>query len=240
MPTLASSALHTSTGSPSSPITITDALTVSSGTNRYLLVMIGSYMEAGSLPTITAVTWDYGSTNQALSALNSTNAFAGAQESPLDMAIAAWGVVAPATGQLDLRVTFTGAPPTIWVCVQEWTGVDQTTPYRAIPAFLDNYAGDTTPDVTVSASQNGDTVVDCISYFSGPSSTTNTVIREVDTTDGYSFGTSYATATGSNHVIGWTITNGYSASNAVALVPGAAAAGIVKQAAAYYRMMRNR
>lgn len=218
MATLAGSSLTSLTGSPSSPIDVSDALTVSSAANRWLRVAIGSADNA--IATVTGVTWDYGGTNQAMSAVTG---FAGAQTSPLTLGITAWGLVAPTSGLKALRITFTGAPILVWICVEEWTGVDQTTPYRTVPSAVNNGAGDTTPSVTVAASQAGDTVVDAMTYYEGPSSTTQTIIREQENS-GYSFGASYATAAGANHVMSWTISTGYSIANAMALVNSAGAA----------------
>src|SRR5438034_1501647 len=129
-----------------------------SGTNRLMLVGISSW---ATFPTVNSVVWDPTGTgtgtNQALSLV-------GSQANGTAAKIWIYRLVAPTTGTLTLRVSFTGSASKV-VGVMSFQGVDQSTPLGSFVSAINPPAQSdpTSLDVT---SATGDLVFDTIAVQS--------------------------------------------------------------------------
>ncbi len=100
-------------------------ITVGAGATRALVVCINFSAPA---PASVVVKWDTGGTDQTMTVIGSqTQATAGSAY--------LYGLVAPTSGNKNLKVTWTGANSDIVVGAVAWTGVDQTGGATTFPHF---------------------------------------------------------------------------------------------------------
>lgn len=111
---------------PGTTLTITN-LTVGSGSNRALGMMI-SWL-SGTVPTVTACNWDDAGTPQAMTLVASTNSANGSSS----MATSIYGLVAPTSGNKNLKITWSSASVEAHAVAISFTGVDQTNVATAFP-----------------------------------------------------------------------------------------------------------
>lgn len=129
--------------SPTSPFDAAAAslaLTVGSGANRALEVIVGFEN------TVTAVTasWDQDGTPQAMTLI--TNKISGSLES-----VFSFGLIAPTSGQKKLRITWIGVGGEIALNAVSWTGVDQTSVAVAFPHAAADAQQSATSSLTITS-----------------------------------------------------------------------------------------
>ena len=117
----------TATGAtPGTTLTITN-LTVGSGSNRALALLI--MWQSGTQPTVSACNWDDAGTPQAMTLVTSTNSANGSSS----MATAIYGLVAPTSGNKNLKISWSSASVEAHAVAISFTGVDQTNVATAFP-----------------------------------------------------------------------------------------------------------
>lgn len=119
----------------------TNNITVGSGTTRAAVFFIG--IGNSSPPTVSSVTWDNGGTNQAASFINGTTR--GVCRSEL------WGLVAPASGNLGLKVVLSGTAQDIYAAAVSFTGVNQT---GGATTFANGTTGSGTAGISLAVTSN--------------------------------------------------------------------------------------
>lgn len=102
-------------------------LTVGSGSNRAMAILI-FWSSGASVPTVTACNWDSAGTPQAMTLIANTNAFVGGSS----IAVSAYGLIAPTSGNKTLKIDWTGSFEAHAVAIS-FTGVDQTNVATAFP-----------------------------------------------------------------------------------------------------------
>jgi hypothetical protein len=110
---------------PGTTLTITN-LTVGSGSNRAMALLI--MWQSGSVPPVTTCQWDDAGTPQAMTLVTGTNSANGSSS----MATSIYGLVAPTSGNKNLKVSWTGSFEAHAVAIS-FTGVDQTSVAVAFP-----------------------------------------------------------------------------------------------------------
>jgi|SRR5882672_6429094 len=141
-------AINTGDASTLSGTTLTNTnLTVGSGANRILLAGI---LFSSALPTITAFQWDAAGTPQNLTLVPGTSF----TSSTLSGAI--YAVVAPTTGNKQLKITWTGTKEASLGCAS-FTGASQAAIATSCPNGVNSTGTSATPN-TVVTSATGDMV----------------------------------------------------------------------------------
>lgn len=122
------------------------SVTVGSGTNRVLLILIQGYLDSGS-GTIgaSAVTHNGQSATKAITSPQNSRNWS-----------EIWYIIAPTSGAGTTSVTYTNSQRATNVEVQEWTGADQTAP---IPTTASGSTTNTTVSVALTTANNGSAIV---------------------------------------------------------------------------------
>jgi hypothetical protein len=123
--------LDTNTGYTSQPggTTMTlSGLTVGTGSNRALAVLLSCGSQGTALPAGLTLTWDSGGTNQALTQVPNTFVADGG----LTAVAAVYGLLAPTPGNKNLVISWTGANE-MHALAASFAGVDQTSIAVAFP-----------------------------------------------------------------------------------------------------------
>lgn len=181
------------------------------GSNRYLLVCVGS--GAGTPVDPSAVKWG-GSGGTSLTQKGTTLAMgANAKWS-------AWELIAPTAQTSTVHVTWPSAQDERWILAVSFAGVDQTTPTRTL-ATATGTGGTPTFTMTVNAtSQSGDLVADCAAFANANSDSATLAVNGSQTSrqevEGAALvyeggGASTLTASGASTTMAWTV-SGTSAS----------------------------
>ncbi len=102
------------------PFTVTGAtsgLTVGSGSNRVLVILV-VLVDGTTGRTVTSAHWDSAGTNQAATLIGRATQFSWSAE--------LWGLVAPTSGNLSLNVAISGTCSDVFIDAASFTGVNQT------------------------------------------------------------------------------------------------------------------
>lgn len=130
-------------------INITSAMTVGTGSNRALFVMVMPCNNSTN-STVSSVTWDSGGTNQALSLVTGTRK--SITYSNGDGASEIWVVAAPVSGTKTLQVVLSQATTETYINAISFTGVNQSTP--SANGTNGGTAGSGTPSLVVTTSSS--------------------------------------------------------------------------------------
>lgn len=139
-------------------------ITVAAGSNRALVLAL--CFDIGSNPSAVAATWDSGGSNQAMTLIASRNATNNGKSSYL------FGLVAPATGNLNLLISWTGGA-NVFAAAMAFNGVDQT---GGVTSFPHSTSG-TTATLTVT-SATGNKVMACEASTVAQGTSTGTLIYD--------------------------------------------------------------
>lgn len=123
--------------------------TVSTGSNRYLVVGVSMLSVAGS--SVTGITYN----SVAMTFIGAVASVSGAIRSEL------WGLVAPATGANTVEVTLSAALDSAAGAVS-FTGVNQSLPFEAYNSATATNVGAADATVNVTTVADNDWVVDCV------------------------------------------------------------------------------
>jgi hypothetical protein len=123
-------------------------LTVGAGSNRALVVQFAVQVQG-----ITAVTcvWDTAGTNQSCTLIKTDNATITTGRADL------FGLVAPTSGALNVRVSWTTASGEVYLNHSSYTGVDQTGGVTSFPHAV-SAKGTASPTVTITSAVGNYTV----------------------------------------------------------------------------------
>lgn len=146
-------------------------ITVGSGSNRALAVLISFGQTGGASPTVQSVIWDVAGANQAMTLV------ADSRPPGLNANSAqVWGLVNPASGNKTVTMTWVGTNET-FVAAVSFTGVDQTGGVTSFPGAQTTIIGVDAPrpSVTVTSS-SGQYVVSSADTTAAISGITGTTI----------------------------------------------------------------
>lgn len=125
------------------PLTVSN-LTVGTGDNRAMLVLVWWTTSIG-VPSPISVIWDSGGTNQAMTLVTSTQV----SNTNSSTACSIYGLIAPTSGNKNLVITWTGAgAPEGHAAAISFTGVDQTSTAIAFPHGATNLKSVSTSNPT--------------------------------------------------------------------------------------------
>jgi hypothetical protein len=191
---------------------------VVSGTDRGLIVFVSLIPTAGR--TITSVTYN----GVALTSLGITLA-----NSIVGSTITAWFLSSPATGSNTLQVNLDGATE-VAALPSSWTGVDQTTGYRAPSSVEHEGAGNLNISVSVNNADANDVIVDGVVGYRQGLTVNGAQTLLQNQTNQYSsnldIGSSYKVAAGGATAMAWTeTTSGFWGIIAVPLIPAGGGGG---------------
>lgn len=138
-------------------------LTVGSGSNRALAVLLLCGSDGTGMPSGLTVVWDSGGTNQSCTLISSTSVANG----PLAGSSALYGLVAPTSGNKTLTISWTGNSE-MHACAISFTGVDQTSVAVAFPhGNTHSVVAGASPTTVTITSATGNMVVACHSQNLG-------------------------------------------------------------------------
>jgi len=137
---------HVDDAVPVATLSSSTIITVGSGSNRALIVGL-CFGNATGLPTGITVVWDFGGSNQSMTAI--TNAAIANTDLG---SVAMFGLIAPVSGQKTLKATWTGSRHIAMGAIS-FTGVDQTGGATSFPNgnHAVNNSGSTTASVTITS-----------------------------------------------------------------------------------------
>lgn len=183
-------ALGTATNFSSATSVNYTGLTIASGSDRVLVCTIGFEQNATSI----TLTWDSGGTNQAMTVVNSQ------KENTWSRYIYIFGLLAPATGNLTLAVSWTTSASGRINCVA-FNGANQTNIATAFTnaANANNTTANPSQAITTSS---GDATVCGLMASNGPSAESQTLIMRTSSGHGSS---TYALSSGSSDTHSWTL-----------------------------------
>lgn len=165
-------------------------LTVGSGANRALLVMVAW---STTVPTGITVTWDNGASNQACTLI--TNASHGSATGG-NRSVQLYGLVAPVSGNKTLRVAWTGAAD-VYVDAIAVTGADQTGGATTFPNGT-SANGATGPGAT-----NGVTITSAVGdYVIAAHVTPTNAVSSVNQTQAFINNSAAGISAGGNRAVG--------------------------------------